>query len=97
MRVHWTDAALGNLTAIHQYIARNSPHYALRVVDRITHRTKLLADFPRFGAVVPYYEDESIRELLEYPYRIIYRILPGQIDIVGVVHGAQQLPPTLPE
>ena len=41
---------------------------------------------------MPEYEDEAIRELLEPPYRIIYRVREERIEILAVVHGARQLP-----
>ena len=33
MRVHWTELAVKHLADIHEYIARTSPQYALRMVD----------------------------------------------------------------
>jgi plasmid stabilization system protein ParE len=42
--------------------------------------------------MVPEYEAEYIREIIEKPYRIIYRIKPEQIDVLAVIHGAQVLP-----
>jgi plasmid stabilization system protein ParE len=33
-----------------------------------------------------------MREVIERPYRIIYRIKAEQIDILAVIHGAQVLP-----
>ena len=65
-------------------------------MDRITRKTQQLAQFPQFGAAVPEYEDESIRELLEHPYRIIYRVSEDRIDILSIVHGARQLPLDVP-
>jgi len=36
MKAYWTDNSIGHLLGIYEYIARNSPVYAKRVVDRIT-------------------------------------------------------------
>jgi toxin ParE1/3/4 len=63
------------------------------MVDRITRRSEQLAAFPLSGPIVPEYESPEIRELLERPFRIIYRVKTEQIDVVAVVHGAQILPP----
>lgn len=92
MTVHWTATAVAHLQAIRDYIARNSPGYAQALVDRITRRTETLAAIPLLGAEVPEYADESIREVLEHPYRIIYRATSEQIEILAVVHGARRLP-----
>ena len=77
---------------IYEYIARNSPVYAKRVVDRITRRSEQIAEFPLSGRKVPEYKTEDIREIIEKPYRIIYRIKSNQIDILAVIHGAKLLP-----
>lgn len=39
----------------------------------------------------------EIREILEGPYRIIYRVHPGRVRILAVVHGARTLPEDPPE
>ncbi|HBC89724.1 MAG TPA: type II toxin-antitoxin system RelE/ParE family toxin [Lentisphaeria bacterium] len=91
MKVHWTNTAEGHLDAIYDYIAQDSPEYALRMVDRITRRSQQIAAFPLSGHTVPEYEIEQIREIIEIPYRIIYYIKPDQIDILAVIHGAQNI------
>jgi plasmid stabilization system protein ParE len=89
--------ALRHLRAIHEYIAQDSPRYAQAMVDRITRRTESLVQFPLMGAVVAEYHDPSIREVLEQPYRIIYRASDKAIDILAVFHGARLLPKKMPE
>ncbi|MHB1557153.1 MAG: type II toxin-antitoxin system RelE/ParE family toxin [Isosphaeraceae bacterium] len=96
MKVVWTRNATRELRSIHDYIAQNSQQYAQGVVDRITRRTRLLAQFPHLGPRVPEYDDEAIREVLEHPYRVIYRIHKGRIQILSIVHGARPLPPEAP-
>jgi len=59
--------------------------------DRLTRRSEQIANFPKSGRKVPEYAAEDIRELIEKPYRIIYRIKPDQIDVLAVVHSAQLL------
>jgi toxin ParE1/3/4 len=96
MIVVWTRNVTRELRAVHDYIAQNSPKYARGMVDRITRRTKALARFPRLGPEVTEYQDESIRELYEHPYRIIYRIRKGRIEVLSIVHGAKPLPEDAP-
>ena len=45
--------------------------------------------------MVPEYQAQDIRELIEKPYRIIYRIKGDQIDVLAVIHGARLLPDEL--
>ena len=91
MKIHWTNTALNHLDAIYSYIAHDSVIYAKRMVDRLTRRSEQIADFPFAGRKVPEYEKDQIREIIEGPFRIIYYIKPEQIDILAVIHGAQDL------
>ena len=92
MTIHWTEAALADLRSVQAYIARHSAQYATSLLERIFARTEQLADQPHLGGMVPEHEDESLREVFEHPYRIIYRVLERQIDVVAVVHAARRLP-----
>jgi len=91
MSVHWTDSAIAHLLDIYEYIAHDSPIYAKRMIDRITRRSEQIASFPMSGRMVPEYEAGDIREIIEKPYRIIYRIKPDQVDVLAVIHCAQLL------
>ena len=95
MNVHWTDTAVAHLVAIYERIAQDAPVYAQRMIDRLTKRSEQIATFPESGRMVPEYEAPDIREVIESPYRIVYRIKVDQIDVLAVVHGAQLLPPEL--
>jgi toxin ParE1/3/4 len=92
MKVVWSTTALTQLTALYEYIANDSPRYALRMVDRLTSRSKQIARFPGSGQIVPEYTDSTLREVIEGPYRIIYHIEPSRVIMVSVVHGSQILP-----
>ena len=93
--VVWTLNAKCQLRAAYDYIGRNSTRYAQNIVDRITRKTEPLSRLPQFGAIVPEYDDETIREVFEHPYRIIYRVAESQIEIVAVIHAARELPSTI--
>ena len=96
MKAVWTDTALAHLTEIYGYIAKDSPRYALRIVDRLTDRSRQITRFPESGQAVPEYADSAIREVIEGPYRLIYRAETSQIVVLAVVHGARLLPPVPP-
>jgi toxin ParE1/3/4 len=91
VRIEWTNTAIEHLVSIYEYVAHDSKPYAERLIDKLTKRSEQIAAFPLSGRMVPEYRDESIREVIERPYRIIYRIKADQIDILAVVHGAQEL------
>jgi len=93
VRVYWTENAIKHLADIYAYISENSQIYAARMVDRLTKRSAQIDAFPKSGRVVPEFQAEDIREVIEKPYRIIYRIKAEQIDVLAVIHGARQIDP----
>lgn len=89
MTVVWTATALGHLGALRQYISQDSPFYAERMMQRILARAPQLAAFPESGRMVPEVGRPEIREVIEGPYRVIYRLLSDRIEVLAVVHGRQ--------
>jgi toxin ParE1/3/4 len=96
MNVEWSEQAAVQLQAIRDYLARSSPGYAQTLAERIVQRTESLADLPFLGAEVAEYGEESLREVFEHPYRILYRLSTEQVQIVAVIHAARRLPRTPP-
>lgn len=90
-QVSWTDQALDDLEAICLFIARDAPRYAEVFADRVFRVTDRLGEFPRLGRVVPEFGREDIRELIVQSYRVIYRLLPEEVEILTVHHGARPL------
>lgn len=96
MSVVWTHTAFSHLTDIYEHIPQDSARYAQRMVDRITSRSTQLALFPESGQIVVEYEHPEIREVIEGPYRLIYRTEPDRVVVLSVIHGARLLPPERP-
>jgi hypothetical protein len=46
--------------------------------------------------MVPEYNEEKIREIIEYSYRLIYLVENETIYVLAVIHGALPLPDTTP-
>ena len=90
MRVLWTDAALNQLEAIRDYLAETSPEYARRVVERLVNRSEQVAAFPRSGRIVPEYEIDEVRQVIEGSYRIIYLIKEDQIEVLAIIHTSRK-------
>lgn len=91
MKIHWTKTAEAHLDAIYAHVSQDSKTYALRIVDRITKRSKQIGMFPLSGRQVPEYDVDQIREVFFGPYRILYLIKADQIDVLAVVHGAMNV------
>lgn len=94
MKVHWTPEAKIQLKQIEAYIALDSPVMARRTITRLARRCGQLGAMPHSGRKVPEFNREDLRELLERPYRIVYRVKSdqNQIDIVTLWHYRRLLP-----
>jgi len=90
-RIAWSQRALLDLEAIASYIAEDSPAYASTVVRTILNQVKTLIHFPRSGRKVPEFDDEDIRELIAYSYRVIYQLQQEEVLIAAVIHGKRIL------
>ncbi len=88
-RVIWAPQAIEDVEAIRAYVARDSPHYAELLVERLVSAVTRLESNPRSGRVVPEVGDESLREVIHGNYRIVYRVSSDVVEIVTVFHGAQ--------
>lgn len=87
--INWTVEAEQWLKDIYDYISRDSPSAAVRVVRGIHEKAQLLRDFPEIGYKYRSEPEGDIRILLYGHYRIAYLIKPqAQIDILGVFHGS---------
>ena len=89
--ITWTVEAQCWLQDIFEYIAADNPVAAARTVRDLYDRAQLLARFPKLG----YRYQASIRHvrvLLHDHFRIAYLIKDdGNIDILGVFHGALEI------
>jgi toxin ParE1/3/4 len=90
MKVTFEPAARDDLDDIFAWIARDNPSAALAMIARIEDRVMRLENrelmhMGRPGLV------EGTRELLEWPYIVVYKIddVRQEIVIVSIVHGAQ--------
>ena len=91
-QIIWSPQALRDLKSIRAYIAEDSPRYADLVVGRIMKVVERLAAFPESGRKVPERNDPEIREVIERPYRVVYRLRTGMVEVVTVFRGSRQLP-----
>ena len=91
MRVTFDPAARSELDRVFEWIAKDNPRAAFEMIARIEAKvTRLgtpgLANMGRPG-VVP-----GTRELLEYPYIVVYKVYEerDEVVIISVVHGARE-------
>ena len=90
-KLNWTDEAQLWLHDIFETIAADNPQAAANVIEGIYERAQVLKRFPEIGYR---YEtsERPIRILLFGHYRIAYLIKDsGNIDVLGVFHGAMEI------
>jgi toxin ParE1/3/4 len=94
--VLWTEQARADLAAIRTFIGQDSPHYASVVVARIIAATDRLVSFPQSGRAVPEFRNPLVREVVQPPYRIVYRIVgPDELHVLTVYHASRSFPTEL--
>ena len=89
--VIWSEPAKTDLRSIHDFIAHDSRHYAKKVTQDIRDKTDVLDELPKIGKKVPELNDETVRELSLYSYRIIYEIKKQDVFVLAVVHKRRDL------
>ena len=88
----WTYESEIWLNDIYTYIAEDDPDAAARIINNIYEKVQLLLNHPRLGYRYEPAEPREVRILLYDHYRITYLIKDnGNIDILGVFHGALEI------
>ena len=91
MQVQWTVSAGNDRENAINYIAADSLTAALSQLDEIEGQTDRLADYPKLGRPG---RVKGTRELVvnRTPFIVVYRIKGEIVQILRVLHGAQQWP-----
>ena len=89
--VIWSEPARADLRSIHDFISHDSPWYAKQVVQDIRARAESAEQFPKAGRKVAELNDEQIREISVYSYRVIYDIRGRDMCVLGVIHKRRVL------
>jgi addiction module RelE/StbE family toxin len=93
-RIRWTRTAQRDLDVVVDYIADDSIENALAVLDRLQARAESLATAAERGRVVPELRALDVhqyREVIERPWRIVYRIESESVLVLAVLDGRRDL------
>ena len=93
-RLIWSPTARLDLHDLVNYIAADSPAAAKRFAQRIFETIERLQDFPLSGRMVPELEDPAVREVIQRPCRIVYRLNEAEktVEVARVWHAARGTP-----
>ncbi len=91
MHLRWTRKALRSLDGIAEYIAKDSPLAARRMVGRVEQAVTQLGDHPNLGRAGRVL---GTRELIVTgtPFIVPYRVREGSLQILAVFHAARKWP-----
>jgi toxin ParE1/3/4 len=93
--IRWSVKAAKDLQAIEDYIARDSPLYAVHFVNHLVAAAERLQAHPLRGRVVPECDRRDLRELIFRSYRIVYVVEGEPVSVARVVHTSRDFTKTL--
>jgi toxin ParE1/3/4 len=91
MELRWSEEAANDLERITDYLFEKTPEHAPELLRAIYDAPAALLDFPRRGRPG---KIDGTRELVlsPLPYIVVYRIWGEVIQLVRILHGAQDWP-----
>jgi toxin ParE1/3/4 len=95
VRVVITDAAKLDLIGIGEYIRPHNPERAASFVEELLDHCQALAELPRRYPLVPRFEHHGIRRCVHADYMIFYRVGTELVEVIHILHGAQDYEPLL--
>jgi len=89
LRIEYSIEAREDLREIRDYIARDNPAAARKVLTTIEAEIELLSSFPWNSRTT---DEEGVlaRILSRYPYIVFYKIERDRLMVLHVLHGARR-------
>jgi plasmid stabilization system protein ParE len=83
--IRFAESALADLESIRDwYSEQDVPEVGERLIGKIVGRIEALADHPDIGRIVPEFDQAFLRELIQPPYRVVYRRDAEHVRVVRV-------------
>ena len=89
MKVRLSRKAEADLESIAEWIAKHDPRAAWRFTRRLRAECASLQKMPERNPVHSQKDGEVIRRMIHRQYLIFYRIFGDRIEIIRIIHGAQ--------
>jgi toxin ParE1/3/4 len=86
----FTSAASNDLDEILNYIEKDRPHTATKVIQSIRSKCQLLVDHPEIGQTYPNFGNE-VRGTPQQRWMIFYRVLPDSVQILRILDGSRDI------
>ena len=92
MKAIITDSAFSDLQNIIEYYKEQvTPDTGIEFVSSIIKHCEILETHPDIGRMVPEFEDETIREIIHPPFRIVYLRKLTSLQIIRVWRSERML------
>lgn len=90
-KVVWSRSSVADLRDLVRYIAEDDRGAAERFGRLIISKMEAEMTFPRIGRIVPEFREDSLREIIVAPYRVVYEIEDrlNTLTVLRVWHGAR--------
>ena len=95
MIVVFAQDAEADLERIGDYIAKDNPVAAVTFVIGLRRHCEALGEFPKRFPLAPRYEHTGVRRMTHGDYLIFYRVGAEEVEILHILHGAQDYEPIL--
>ncbi|MHB8741755.1 MAG: type II toxin-antitoxin system RelE/ParE family toxin [Sulfuricaulis sp.] len=83
--ISFAESALTDLEALRAWYAeQGAPDVGTKLIAEIFQRINTLTSHPDIGRVVPEFGQDFLRELIQPPFRIVYRHQPTQVQVVRI-------------
>jgi toxin ParE1/3/4 len=90
MKVVYTDAALADLDDITLWLTAHYPRIGAAVERRLRLVVAHIARYPESMRASAHRPGIRVATLGRYPYKIFYRVLADEIEILHIHHGARE-------
>ena len=93
-KVIWTDEVIADLRQLVVFISQDNSIAAVKLGETLIQKAMILTDHPRLGRKLRKLPNDSLRELVISPYRLIYEIDDKALAVYVRLlwHGARQEP-----
>jgi toxin ParE1/3/4 len=93
-QVLWTQTARRDLRKVLEYIAADNEKQAGKIFQAIKQKADNLQQMPLQGRIVPelsYFNILNYRELINPPWRIIYKVEENKVWVLAVIDGRRNV------
>jgi toxin ParE1/3/4 len=92
MKVVFTDEALRDLDEILEFIELNYPTISAAFERRVRTIERRIARWPKSAEEVEQRPGVRVVPLIQYPYKLFYRITDDLIEVLHIHHAARREP-----